>query len=87
MPDVISVDISGLETGERLTVADLMVSGDLKILTEPDKMVVMVMAPRVAEDPEEDAAREVKDQEDTAGEAAGEAMETAGAENEEADVS
>lgn len=87
MPDVISVDISGLETGERLTVADLMVSGDLKILTEPDKMVVMVMAPRVAEDPEEDAAREVKDQEDIAGEAAGEAMETAGAENEEADVS
>ena len=91
MPDAVSVDISGLEAGQHLTVADLMVSGDLKVLTEPDKMVVMVVAPRVAEDPEEDTAREVKDQEDNAREAAGtaaaEAVENAGAENEEAEVS
>ena len=76
MPDAVSVDVSGLEAGQHMTVADLMVSGDLKILTEPDKMIVMVVAPRVAEE-----------REDKAGEAAGEAMETAGAENKEADAS
>ncbi|MBU7007789.1 50S ribosomal protein L25/general stress protein Ctc [Phosphitispora fastidiosa] len=60
MPDAVNVDISSLETGQHITVADLLVFGEFKILTEPDKMVVMVAAPRVAEEKEEDTVRDAE---------------------------
>ncbi len=90
LPDSITVDVSGLETGQRLTVADLMVSGDLKVLIEPDKTVVMVVPPRVADETEAgetvredkgegraDTAREAAEGAD--GEAEGEAVDADGA--------
>jgi len=50
LPDHISVDISELGVGERLTVADIKVPGDVEILTEPGAVVATIVTVRVQED-------------------------------------
>jgi large subunit ribosomal protein L25 len=50
VPDNISVDVNHLEIGENLRVADLVVdSADVKVLSDPDQVVVNVVPPRVEE--------------------------------------
>ena len=54
IPAHIDVDVSALEIGDRLTVGDIKIDTDaITILTDPDHMVVAVIAPRLAEAAEE----------------------------------
>ena len=64
IPDAIKVDISDLEIGDALTVCDLNVASEIKILDHPRSTVVSVAAarasepegqPEVAPEPEEEA--------------------------------
>src|SRR5690625_6749760 len=54
IPEEITVDISALEIGDNLTVADLPVSEDYQFTDESDTTVAIVLATE-AEEPQEDA--------------------------------
>jgi large subunit ribosomal protein L25 len=54
MPDMITADISGLKIGDQLTVGELTVPPDLKIITEPDSIIVLVVPPAIEEKPAEE---------------------------------
>src|SRR5690625_7904813 len=54
IPEEITVDISALEIGDNLTVADLPVSEDYQFTDESDTTVAIVLPPE-AEEPDEDA--------------------------------
>lgn len=46
LPDTISVDVSGLvEIGDNILVKDLVISGDVRILDDPDGLVIVATAP------------------------------------------
>ena len=46
LPDTISVDVSGLvEIGDNILVKDLVISGDVKILDDPDGLVIVATSP------------------------------------------
>jgi large subunit ribosomal protein L25 len=47
------VDISSVEVGDTLTVADLTIGEDYRVLTEPDTTILTVVAPRLEEEVEE----------------------------------
>ncbi|RJP70787.1 MAG: 50S ribosomal protein L25 [Candidatus Abyssobacteria bacterium SURF_17] len=47
VPDYIEVDVSGLNMGDSLSVADLRLPEAIKVLTEQDVAVVSIAAPRV----------------------------------------
>jgi large subunit ribosomal protein L25 len=49
IPDRIVVDVSGLELGKHLRVSDLKAPEKVKVLTEPDVVVVHVVVPRAEE--------------------------------------
>ena len=49
IPEKITVDICNLEIGKHVRVADLKVPDKVKILTEPDIVIVHVVAPRAEE--------------------------------------
>jgi len=50
LPDFIEVDVSGLsEIGNNILIQDLKVSEDVKILEDPDEIVVVVASPTVLE--------------------------------------
>jgi large subunit ribosomal protein L25 len=49
IPEKIVVDVTELELGKHLRVSDLKVSDKVKVLTEPDIVVVHVVAPRAEE--------------------------------------
>jgi large subunit ribosomal protein L25 len=51
IPEKIVVDVSNLELGKHLRVADLVPPAKVKILTEADVVVVHVVAPRAEEAP------------------------------------
>ena len=48
VPESISVDISGLAIGDSIHVAALVVAGNVTIVSDPERMVVAVHAPRTA---------------------------------------
>jgi large subunit ribosomal protein L25 len=50
IPDKIPVDVSALEIGKHLRVSDLKLSDKLTVLTDPDVVVVHVVAPRLEEE-------------------------------------
>lgn len=54
LPENIEVDVTGLNIGESLTVADLPASADYKIITPADEQVVAIAEAQAA--PEEDTA-------------------------------
>lgn len=61
IPDAIEVDLSGLEIGDALYVSDLKIPDGVKVLNDPETLVVNVTAPRRAaetEEPEEGEAAE-----------------------------
>jgi large subunit ribosomal protein L25 len=49
IPDKIVVDVSELELGKHIRVSDLKLSDKLTVLTEPDIVIVHVVAPRAEE--------------------------------------
>jgi len=49
IPEKIVVDVSGLELGKHLRVSDLKAPEKVKVLTEPDVVVVHVVVPRAEE--------------------------------------
>lgn len=51
LPDTVSVDVSGLiEIGDQILVKDLVISGDVKILDDPDGVVIVATAPTLMEE-------------------------------------
>jgi large subunit ribosomal protein L25 len=50
IPEKITVDVSALEIGKHLRVSDLTLPAKLKVLTEPDVVIVHVVAPRAEEE-------------------------------------
>ncbi|RMG56259.1 MAG: 50S ribosomal protein L25 [Acidobacteria bacterium] len=51
IPESIRVDVSGLEIGDHVSVKDLNVGEKLRILDDPERVIVSVLAPRVEEVP------------------------------------
>jgi large subunit ribosomal protein L25 len=49
IPEKITVDISNLEIGKHVRVADITVPDKVKVLTEPDVVIAHVVAPRAEE--------------------------------------
>lgn len=52
IPESIELDISALQLGESLSVADLRIPSGSELLTDPAEAVVTIAAPRAAEDAE-----------------------------------
>ncbi len=51
LPDTVSVDVSGLiEIGDQIFVRDLVIPGDVKILDDPDGVVIVATAPTLMEE-------------------------------------
>jgi len=87
LPDTIQVDVSELsEIGDNIRVKDLTISGDVKILDDPEETVVVVAAPTLMEiEPEVEEGAELFEEltdaelmeegEEVAGEAADDAAE------------
>lgn len=51
IPDKITVDVSELELGKHIRVSDLKISDKVTVLTDPEIVVVHVVAPRAEEAP------------------------------------
>ncbi|MEW6663213.1 MAG: 50S ribosomal protein L25 [Bacillota bacterium] len=60
LPEALEVDISGLEIGDKFTVADLASPAGVEVVSDPEAMILAVVAPRVAE--EEEAEEPVKEE-------------------------
>lgn len=54
IPEGITVDVSLLEIGENIKVQDLQVPPEITVLTDPEQVVVSIVAPQVAEADEEE---------------------------------
>lgn len=65
VPGHVQVDITGLHVGEHVSAGDVALPAGVRLLTEPDEVIVTVVAPRMAEE-DRTAAGE---QEPAAGEA------------------
>ena len=65
IPDQITVDVTGMMPGESITVRDLKVPREVRVITNPDAAVVAVMSPAgaVVEEPGDDAGTAGNDQE------------------------
>jgi len=48
VPDTITVDVSGLQIGDALKVADLVPPAGVRILEDPDEVVLVVVETRAA---------------------------------------
>jgi large subunit ribosomal protein L25 len=69
IPEVITMDISGLEMGDTVHVADLPVPAGVKVLNDPEEVVATVVAPAIERVPgEEEEAGEEKEASPGAGE-------------------
>lgn len=49
LPDHVTVDVGDLNPGQVLTVRDLVVGSSITVLSEPDEVVLSVVAPRLSE--------------------------------------
>ncbi len=60
LPEAIEVDVTALGIGDHLSVKDLQVSDKIEVLTDPEKTVATVIAPRIEEEapPVEEVAAE-----------------------------
>ena len=62
-PDKIVVDVSGLDFGDVVHIKDLQVPEGVKLLEEPDEVVVSLMAPTAEEEEAEEAEEEEREPE------------------------
>jgi large subunit ribosomal protein L25 len=83
LPASIEVDVSGLNIGDQITVADLSLPSGVATTQEPGDLIAHVTAPKGLDLPEEGEAAEGEAAEGEGGEAAGEAGEGASASAEE----
>jgi len=58
IPENLSMDISNLEIGDKLTVGDLNFAENIQILSEPEQVLVSVVPPRMEVEDEEEPAGE-----------------------------
>lgn len=58
LPEAVICDISALEIGDHLTVGDLKAPEGVKIISDPDSIVVTILAPKVTEGEETPATEE-----------------------------
>jgi large subunit ribosomal protein L25 len=58
MPDRLEVDISGLNIGGQVTVADIEAPENVQIISEPESVIAMVIAPVYEEEEEEEELEE-----------------------------
>ncbi len=63
IPDKIEVDISGVEIGHSIHVRDLVVKEDLRIVAEPEEVVLTITSPIVEEAAPAAPAEEIKEPE------------------------
>ncbi len=70
IPNNIEVDVSELEIGDQLRIADLRLPADVAVQHEADELVAQVVMPRVAEEPEPAEGEEGEVAEGEEGEAA-----------------
>ena len=70
IPNSIEVDVSALNIGDQLRIADLRLPADVAVQHEPEELVVQVVMPRVAEEPEPAEGEEGELAEGEEGEAA-----------------
>ena len=83
IPENIEVDVTALEIGNSIHARDLSVQEGVEIITEPDRVVISVIAPRVVEEEvvaEEAVEPELVGEKKEAGEEAGEEKEEKGKE-------
>lgn len=62
IPEVVSIDVSGLGVGDSIHVYDIDLGEQVEILVDPDRTICNVAIPRVVaveEEPEEEAAEEI----------------------------
>jgi large subunit ribosomal protein L25 len=58
IPPDVEADVSALNIGDQLRIADLRLPTGVAVQQEPDELVVQVIVPRVVEEPEEEEAEE-----------------------------
>jgi large subunit ribosomal protein L25 len=58
IPPAVEVDVSGLGIGDQLRIADLRLPAGVAVQQEADELVVQIVMPRVAEEPETAEAEE-----------------------------
>jgi large subunit ribosomal protein L25 len=58
LPEAIMADISGLNIGDQLTVGELQAPPEVKVLSDPDSIIVMVVPPVIEAEPEAEAEAE-----------------------------
>ena len=51
IPESIEVDVSQLDFGESITVGDLKTGADVEILTDPEEVIVSIVAAQAEEEP------------------------------------
>ena len=86
IPENIEVDVTALEIGHSIHARELSAPEDVEIITEPDRVVISVIAPRVVEEEvaaEEAAEPELVGEKKEAEEEAGEKKEEKGEERKE----
>jgi large subunit ribosomal protein L25 len=54
IPRQLELDVSGLRIGDHVAAGDLTLPDGVELLTEPDRVLASVVAPRLAEEPEEE---------------------------------
>lgn len=59
IPDRIRLDVSELKVGEHISVKDLKVGDKVRVLEEPDRVIVSVLIPRIEEAPAPPPVEEV----------------------------
>ncbi|AQY49773.1 50S ribosomal protein L25/general stress protein Ctc [Listeria weihenstephanensis FSL R9-0317] len=52
LPEVVEVDITNLDIGDAITVADLAKNADYTVITDGEEVIATVSAPRSADEPE-----------------------------------
>lgn len=58
IPSALTLDVSGMAIGDKLTVADLEVPEGVKILSDPEQILVSVVSPRAAVEEETEVSAE-----------------------------
>jgi large subunit ribosomal protein L25 len=62
IPETVELDVSNLNIGDSLKVADINLGDKVTILDDPDEVIVSIIAPKVAEEIEEPEAEEEEEQ-------------------------
>jgi large subunit ribosomal protein L25 len=62
LPDSIEIDISGMDIGQQVTVGDIEAPEGVKVISEPESVIALVVAPQVEEEVEEETEEEAAEE-------------------------